>query len=153
MNKTRITIISIIIIIILVGIAKSSFLDSNINLEGKDTQINNQISNNFNHISINQFKEELNNKEVVLIDVRTPEELITYGKIQENQILINTQDIDFYFQILNLDKTKKYLIYCWHGTRSKATRNFMKEQGFIYVKDLKGGIDAWKNADEEILKQ
>ena len=33
---------------------------------------------------------------------------------------------DFAEQILSLDKTKKYLIYCWHGQRSGVTREFMK---------------------------
>jgi rhodanese-related sulfurtransferase len=29
-------------------------------------------------------------------------------------------------QILALDKSKKYLIYCWHGNRSLTVMNFMK---------------------------
>ncbi len=42
--------------------------------------------------------------------------------------------------------------YCWHGNRSQTARDFMRDQGFEYAKDLAWGIDAWKHAGEEIIK-
>jgi len=108
--------------------------------------------NNFEQLSVNEFKKNLESGNYILIDVRTPEELPLYGKISDKQILIDINDSDFSTKIIKLSKMNKYLIYCWHGNRSQVARDFMENHGFEYVKDLQGGIDAWTKAGEEIIK-
>ena len=100
-------------------------------------------STNFEAISPEEFQSELDSGETILIDIRTPEELIKYWTISSTQLHYIYWAPEFAMQILALDTTKKYLIYCWHGHRSAAVRDFMQGNGFIWVKDLKGGIDAW----------
>jgi len=39
-------------------------------------------------------------------------------------------------ELQKLDKKNPYLVYCWHGNRSKMLRDFMKSQGFETVMDL-----------------
>ncbi len=101
------------------------------------------MNNNFLQINAQDFKKELQDKDVVLIDVRTSQELFIYWKIRENQLHIDMSLEDFVFEIAKLDKKKKYLIYCWHWNRTQVVREYMKSQWFIYVKDLEGGIDVW----------
>ena len=111
-----------------------------------------KMTNNFSQISVQEFKEEIAVGDAILIDVRTPEELPIYGKISDKQILLDINNENFSTKMLRLNKSQKYLIYCWHGNRSQVARDFMEENGFVYVKDLRGGIDAWENLGEEILK-
>ena len=45
-----------------------------------------------------------------------------------------------------LDPNQRLYIHCKSGVRSLKALNFLREQGFKYVKSVKGGISAW--ADE-----
>jgi adenylyltransferase/sulfurtransferase len=45
-----------------------------------------------------------------------------------------------------LDPNQQYYIHCKSGIRSMKALKFLREQGFKYLKNVKGGIDAW--ADE-----
>lgn len=101
------------------------------------------IVSTFSQIDKQEFKKELEDTNSILLDVRTPEEIPLYWKIRNNQILIDINNTNFVSEISKLDKTKKYLIYCWHWNRSQTARDYMEKQGFFYVKDLKGGINVW----------
>ena len=106
----------------------------------------------FAQIWVSDFKKEMENEEIILLDVRTPWELIEYWKLRNNQILIDINKESFISEISKLDKTKKYLIYCWHGNRSVVARDYMKWQGFSYVKDLKWWIELWVIEGESVIK-
>jgi molybdopterin/thiamine biosynthesis adenylyltransferase/rhodanese-related sulfurtransferase len=45
-----------------------------------------------------------------------------------------------------LDPNRQYYIHCKSGIRSLRALQFLREQGFKYIKSVKGGINAW--ADE-----
>jgi molybdopterin/thiamine biosynthesis adenylyltransferase/rhodanese-related sulfurtransferase len=42
-----------------------------------------------------------------------------------------------------LDPNQQYYIHCKMGGRSMKALHFLREQGFKYLKNVKGGIDAW----------
>ncbi|HNQ73982.1 MAG TPA: molybdopterin-synthase adenylyltransferase MoeB [Verrucomicrobiota bacterium] len=42
-----------------------------------------------------------------------------------------------------LDPNQQYYLFCKIGNRSLAAVEFLREQGFKYVKSVKGGLDAW----------
>ena len=126
-----------IIFFIIILIWALVFLSGNLKKKNMNT------TNNFSQISKEEFKIELEDRSSILLDVRTPEELPIYWKIRDNQILIDINNKNFVSEIAKLDKSKKYLIYCWHWNRSQVARDYMKEQGFSYVKDLRWGIDIW----------
>ncbi len=42
-----------------------------------------------------------------------------------------------------LDPNVQYYLHCKVGQRSLQAVDFLREQGFKYVKSVKGGIDAW----------
>ena len=44
-----------------------------------------------------------------------------------------------------LDPNKRYYIHCKSGVRSLRALQFLREQGFKYLKSVKGGIAAWSD--------
>ena len=44
-----------------------------------------------------------------------------------------------------LDPNQQYYITCKSGIRSMRALEFLREQGFKYLKSVKGGIDAWSD--------
>ena len=82
------------------------------------------------------------NKDFVIIDVRTPSEY-TSGHI-ENAVNIDYSASNFRDEADKLDKNKVYLIYCRSGSRSKKALETMKELGFAEVYNLIGGITSWE---------
>ncbi len=79
--------------------------------------------------------------EIVLLDVRTPEE-IALGKIGEAMEMDFTSP-DFKEKVAALDKNKEYVVYCAAGGRSARAVNIMKELGFEKAYNLKGGYAGW----------
>lgn len=83
--------------------------------------------------------------EVVLLDVRTPEEF--------NEIRVpGSVNIDFYAnnfaaQLDQLPKDVPYVVYCRSGNRSSSTMDIMRDLGFTEVWDVDGGIISWSEAD------
>lgn len=88
------------------------------------------------------YKEAIANKDLQLIDVRTPGER-EEGFI-ENSKLIDYNAEGFKDKLLELDKTKPVYIYCQSGGRSALASEMMMELGFSEVYDLQGGYLAWE---------
>jgi phage shock protein E len=84
----------------------------------------------------------LADKDYILLDCRTPEE-VSEGALKGN-ININFHDDDFKQQIDKLDRNKTVYIYCRSGNRSHKSAVLMGEMKFKKVVDLNGGIVAWK---------
>jgi rhodanese-related sulfurtransferase len=80
--------------------------------------------------------------EVILIDVRTPEEFAS-GHI-EDAVNINIFDQNFKTNLESIDKKKPVSVYCKVGGRSAKAADIMREMGFEEVYDLKGGIRNWE---------
>ncbi|MCX8020289.1 MAG: rhodanese-like domain-containing protein [Chitinophagaceae bacterium] len=89
-----------------------------------------------------QFKEMLKKNNVVLIDVRTPEEF-SQGHIPGARMIDYLQTETFRKELNRLDKNKTYLLYCRSGNRSKQAMQEMIQSGFKNVYELKGGIKSW----------
>lgn len=100
-------------------------------------------TNNFTSLNAQEFKKELLGIGVVLLDVRTRMEQLQYGVISDEQVHIDISQPDAVIHIEELSKDEKYLIYCWHGVRSKQVMQYMQSLWFKYLNDLEGGIDIW----------
>jgi rhodanese-related sulfurtransferase len=83
------------------------------------------------------------NQPYTIIDVRMDNE-IAHGKI-ENALTIDFLANDFEKKITQLDKNKKYIIYCKVGGRSEKALKLMKDQGFKEVHNLEGGYVAYRS--------
>ena len=82
-------------------------------------------------------------KNIVILDVRTPEEYDKDGHIP-NSILIPVQVLPQYIKDLEKFKDKKILVYCRSGNRSSVASKFLEQNGFKNVYNLKYGIIDWK---------
>lgn len=90
-----------------------------------------------------EFRNLIEKEDYVILDVRTKDEF-NAGHLK------SAANIDFYgnsFQddIDELDKRKKYLLYCRSGNRSRQTMFMMRDLGFEEVYNLAGGIISWKD--------
>lgn len=102
-------------------------------------------------VSLEDFKQEALKDTPVILDLRTKKEL------EETWLIEWAEQIDFYStdfkaQLSNLDKSKKYLIYCWSGKRSWQTLKLMKQVGFVNVYELEWWIKNWLESGEKIVK-
>jgi len=98
----------------------------------------------FSAITESEFNKYLKDKAVV-IDIRTPLE-IYQGKISKEALEIDFYDKYFQQEILKLDNTRTYFIYCAHAQRTEKAKEIMQSIGFNFVYDLKGGVVTWEGA-------
>ena len=92
-------------------------------------------------LSVPEFKSVIADKNVQLVDVRTPGEY-AQGHIQ-NAANINVNSGDFSSLVSKLDKNKPVAVYCRSGVRSQTASSILKELGFKKIYDLRGGFNAW----------
>lgn len=106
-------------------------------------------------ISVAEFSKKIKeDKNVVVLDVRTPQE---YAQERlPNAVLENMQEDNpkngFEANIAKMDKNKTYLLYCTVGGRSSKALETMGNAGFKQVFHLDGGIVDWKKAGEKTTK-
>lgn len=100
-----------------------------------------------NHINPPKVKDLLDAQEIVLLDVRTPEEFnhvhipgCKHIPLRLLQAKWNT-----------LPKDKPIVVYCHRGGRGTEACAFLKAQGILNVQNLEGGIDAWAEEVEPTL--
>jgi rhodanese-related sulfurtransferase len=101
-------------------------------------------SNAFLNLDVKSFAEKImKDKEVIILDVRTPAEFAE-GAIK-GAININVNASNFKEKVSTLDKEKSYLIYCRSGMRSVKACNIMSENGYRQLFNLLGGYQAWSS--------
>ncbi len=90
------------------------------------------------NVNASEFKKLMSEKDVVVLDVRTPREYAAQNIEGATNIPLNTiaKKAD------TLDKSKKYLVYCRSGARSRRASMILARKGFE-VYNLNGGILAW----------
>ena len=86
---------------------------------------------------------------IKVVDVREPDEyeiahvegvpLLPLSQIQQ--------------RFTELDPNQQYYLHCKAGVRSLKALHFLREQGFKYLKSVKGGIGAWSDEiDHKVAK-
>lgn len=102
-------------------------------------------------VSVAALQSELGSKTTVqLVDVRTPQEWDT-GHIEGAKHIDRFSD-DFKAEVDKLDKDKPVRLYCAGGGRSEEAREILRGMGFKDVRDLDGGIAAWKKAGAPVVQ-
>lgn len=86
------------------------------------------------------FMQKMKEKQVVILDVRTPMEFRS-GHIP-GALLMDVNNQQFDAQISKLDSNKTYLVYCRSGVRSMNAARKMQAVG-LKVINLQGGIMGW----------
>lgn len=104
---------------------------------------------NFKTVSPQEFQKLMNEKNTIVLDVRTPEE-VSEGKIP-NSINIDFYSDTFEQELSKLDKSKTILVYCRSGRRGASTAEILTKKGYKVI-NLEGGISNWQSEGLSIQK-
>jgi sulfur-carrier protein adenylyltransferase/sulfurtransferase len=98
---------------------------------------------NPDEVTVQEMKRALDDPKlgIKVIDIREPFEY-EIARI-EGVPLLPMSELQNRFT--ELDPNTQYYLHCKVGSRSLSALNFLREQGFKYVKSVKGGIDAWSD--------
>ncbi len=100
------------------------------------------------NISVNDFEKGIKQKNIQVLDVRTPSEYES-GHLK-NAILADWMNqADFTKKAQSLDKSKPVYTYCLVGGRSAEAAKWLIKNGYT-VHNLEGGISAWKKAGKPV---
>ncbi|MDN5200911.1 rhodanese-like domain-containing protein [Fulvivirgaceae bacterium BMA10] len=86
--------------------------------------------------------------DVQILDVRRPTEIVT-GKIP-GAANIDVAEDEFWNKFKELDKDKVYYVYGNTEGKGTSAARVMKQLGFKYVYNLKGGLKEWKSNGFEL---
>ncbi len=93
-------------------------------------------------ISPSDVKQMLDHDEpMVLIDCRRPDEY-EYARI-DGARLFTLEKLAELLPDLEEYADERVVIYCHHGIRSLQMTSILRQQGFVDVKSMAGGIDLW----------
>ncbi|WP_457623030.1 rhodanese-like domain-containing protein [Persephonella sp.] len=99
------------------------------------------VSYSYENVNAEKFKELMKNKDVIILDVRTPQEYEKDGHIKGAN-LIPVQVFQYIY--LSGLRDKEVLVYCRSGRRSAEASKFLEQMGVKKVYNLQGGIKEWK---------
>ncbi len=97
-----------------------------------------------------RFIELMDERDVILVDVRTEQEFKT-GHI-EGAINIDYYKSNFESELFKLERNKTYLVYCRSGARSFKSLDTFYEYDFERVYNLKGGVNDWTMNGGELVE-
>lgn len=90
-----------------------------------------------------------NGDNFILLDVRTPEEY-SEGHLK-GAVLIPHTEIQKRYKELGNATDKEIVVYCAVGGRSSKASEALVKLGFKKIKNLAGGIVAWKKIGGEVV--
>ncbi|MGB6129411.1 MAG: rhodanese-like domain-containing protein [Psychrilyobacter sp.] len=96
-------------------------------------------------ISKDEALKLLESDNTIVLDVRTPKEIIAVPSLVEDAITIDYEDKNFENEIKKLDRNKTYLAVCTRGNYARGACITMKKNGFKSIKSLKGGLNAFNS--------
>ena len=98
---------------------------------------------NPDEVSLQEIKKALDTPSlgIKVIDVREPDEQQIARIAGVPLVPLSTLPQRF----TDLDPNVQYYIHCKSGVRSLKALRFLREQGFKYVKSVKGGINGWSD--------
>jgi adenylyltransferase/sulfurtransferase len=98
---------------------------------------------NPDEVTVQDMKKALDNPVlgIRVVDVREPDEY-DIAKVKGVPLLPLS---DLPNRFTELDPNQTIYLHCKGGVRSLKAVNFLKQQGFKYVKSVKGGISAWSD--------
>jgi sulfur-carrier protein adenylyltransferase/sulfurtransferase len=100
-------------------------------------------------VTVQQLKALLDAKaDIMILDVRNPDE---YAICNLGGHLIPFKELAT--RLHELNPSQQIIIHCHGGGRSSRATDFLMQQGFKHVYNLRGGITAWANEiDQKMAK-
>ena len=108
------------------------------------------VDTSYEHVDAATFADRITERDVVLLDVRTPDEFAA-GHLEGATNLPLAGD-DFDGRVADLDPDTTYAVYCRTGVRSQQAMEIMRAAGIEAVYDLDGGITAWTESGRPTVK-
>lgn len=100
------------------------------------------------NLSVTDFEKGIAQKNIQVLDVRTPEEYRS-GFLKNALLADWNNDDEFKKRVKSLEKSKPVYAYCLSGARSDAAVKWLRQNGFTAF-NLAGGINAWKRNGKPI---
>ncbi len=106
---------------------------------------------NPDEVTVQDMKKALDDKGlgIRVVDVREPDEFEIAHIEGVPQIPLSQIEARF----TELDPNEQIYLHCKGGVRSMKALTFLKQQGFKYVKSVKGGITAWSQEIDQSIPQ
>ena len=110
-------------------------------------------------VSPEELKQQLDNKEIILIDVRSKDVIEAEGQI-EGSVHIPRDMLEFHadqrpdnpLRKEELDPEKKIVVYCGVGGQGTLSTKTLQDMGYSDVSNLTGGTKAWVEAGFNLKK-
>ena len=97
----------------------------------------------------------VDNPDVILIDVRTPEEVAEKGVIavgEQELLVIPLESFLAEKAMWPADKDAEIVVYCGSGHRSTMAMTILLTEGYTNVTSLKGGFGGWAEAGLPVVE-
>ena len=92
--------------------------------------------------TVSELKKRIDNGTApVLLDVRQPEEVAIAAL--PGALHVPMGDVPSRLTDLDAHAEEEVVVYCHHGMRSASVQRFLLQNGFVNVRNLVGGIDAY----------
>ena len=110
-------------------------------------------------VSPEELKQQLDNEEIILVDVRSKEAIEAEGQI-EGSVHVPRDMLEFHadqrpdnpLRKEELDPEKKIVVYCGVGGQGTLSTKTLQDMGYRDVSNLSGGTSAWVKAGFELKK-
>ena len=101
-------------------------------------------------ITAEELKRRLDSHDpITVVDVRDPWE-VQICRL-ENSLHMPMEEIPF--RIDELNPEDEFVVICHQGVRSAAICDWMERQGYLRVKNLAGGLDAWARTVDPTMRR
>jgi molybdopterin/thiamine biosynthesis adenylyltransferase/rhodanese-related sulfurtransferase len=97
-------------------------------------------------ISVEEFARVKNTPDYILVDVREPYE---FEIANIGGILIPLSQLSERLQ--EIPKDKEIILLCKEGVRSRHGLKILKDHGFTHLRNLTGGINAWREKIDPVI--
>ena len=110
-------------------------------------------------VSPEELKQQLDNEEIILVDVRSKDVIEAEGQI-EGSIHVPRDMLEFHadqrpdnpLRKEELDPEKKIVVYCGVGGQGTLSTKTLQDMGYSDVSNLSGGTKAWVEAGFNLKK-
>ena len=110
-------------------------------------------------VSAEELKQQLNNEEIILVDVRSKDVIEAEGQI-EGSIHVPRDMLEFHadqrpdnpLRKEELNPEKKIVVYCGVGGQGTLSTKTLQDMGYSDVSNLTGGTKAWVKAGFNLKK-
>jgi rhodanese-related sulfurtransferase len=108
------------------------------------------------NLTVEQVASQIKTGNVVLVDVREPDELAEQGAIA-GAVHAPRGMLEFYgdptspYHRSELDPSARTIVYCASGNRSALASDLLEQLGYANVASLDGGLKAWKGAGRPVV--